>query len=443
MTGSDIERCGDNRLCRAARQVRDAVCLEGRFHFLQRRGGWFWLLIAAGTAIRIFLLAFNEGTYDVPIWESHARGVYERGLVGEYRASPGLNHPPLACWTITGLWMLAERTGIPFRILLRTPTAALDLGTAFLLGRLLRDSRYRWLAAGLYVIHPLAAIMSAYHGNTDSIIAFFVAAASVAASEGRPVWTGIALGVGIWIKLPATLAVPALGFSFPRWRDRFLCAATAVGTGLLTYLPTLAVDAPILWQRVFLYPGELIQTPAGIRVWGFQNFWILAFYLPDAWQPAAVWAIWGWIAHNTLVFSVPLVVLAWLRRRERTAIGLGATVAACYSVMYGFSSRWSFQYLAWSLPFWFTAGPRFLAGASLIVGGYIWALYAFLCGGWLLTGPWDFAGHPEWPLYLRALRNASVLFFAGAACLFLARGVRGEWRCWRAQRAGPPAEASR
>src|SRR5439155_730200 len=67
-----------------------------------------------------------------------------------------------------------EGTGIPFRILLRAPFALVDAGTAFLLLLLLGDCRWRFVAAAAYWLNPLSIIFSAYHGNTDSAVAFFL-----------------------------------------------------------------------------------------------------------------------------------------------------------------------------------------------------------------------------------------------------------------------------
>ena len=79
-------------------------------------------------------------------------------------------------------------------MLLRAPFAGLDLGTALLLLRLFRDSPFRYAVFAAYWVHPLALIFSAYHGNTDPAIAFFVllavlvafAVACLAGCIGRP-----------------------------------------------------------------------------------------------------------------------------------------------------------------------------------------------------------------------------------------------------------------
>ena len=409
--------------------LRNASQLEGPFHFLRERGRWFWLLVAAGVAARGFLVLFTAGTYDVGIWELHARDVLAHGLVDAYRAGLGLNHPPLACWSVAGLLALSQGSGIPFAVLLRAPIAAVDLGSVFLLARLLRDSRYRWLAAGLYAIHPVAILLSAYHGNTDSSIAFFLLLAAICAVRGQAVRTGIALGASLWIKVPGLLALPALLLSFPRWRDRLACGVAAVVTGATTYAPMIVLDPRLLYKRVFGYRGLFLHTTAWEPIWGPLGLLAPLLDLSGPARALVLATARGWYEHDTLVVLVPILALAWFRRDERTATGVGKTLAACYAVTYGFSTRWAFQYLAWSVPFWLPAGPVFFTGATLLAGAYLYGLYAWLCGDLLLRGPWDFIGHPYWPRSLIWVRNAAVLFFMASTCIDLVRAVRA--RCSR------------
>jgi hypothetical protein len=406
------------------------LALEGSFERLQRPGLWLWLLIAAGVVLRALLVVFTQGTYDALIWKALAEGIHTHGLLEQYRLSAALNHPPLAAWIATRLLELGIVTGIPFRILFRAPTALVDLGSAALLCRILRGNRYRWVAAGLYAVHPVALMFSAYHGNTDSMIAFFLLLCVWSASAGRPLMTGCLLGVSLWVKLPGILAAPALGFAFPRWRDRLAFGASLLVTGALTYIPLLVVDPEIMVRRVLSYQGLVILTSAGVRIWGLQNFLYLTGVLPDAWQERLASVVEWWFGHSTVVLLVPLVIFAWLRRRKREAVELGATLAGCYSIVYALSNFWSFQYLAWSVPLWFLAGGAFVLGATATAGTYVYAVYAFVCESPLLLGAWDFNGHPQWPGYLELMRDCAVLFFAAASLVFLWRAVRDESR-WR------------
>jgi hypothetical protein len=288
----------------------------------------------------------------------------------------------------------------------------------------LRESRYRWLAAGLYAIHPVAILLSSFHGNTGSMVAFFLLLAATSAVRKQPLRTGIAVGASPWLKLPGLLALPALVLSFPRWRDRISCGVAAIATGAATYAAMLAWDPLLLYQRVFGYRGQLLHTPAGEPIWGPLNLLTPLFHLGGDVSPFVLETGRIWFKYDTLVILVPILALAWLRRDERTPFGVGRTLAACYAVSYGFSTRWAFQSLAWSVPFWLAAGPIYFTAATLLAGTYLYGLYALLCGDLLLRGPWDFVGHPYWPLALRRVRDAGVLFFMVSTCIELARAVR-------------------
>jgi hypothetical protein len=86
-----------------------------------------------------------------------------------------------------------------------------------------------------------------------------------------------------------------------------------------------------------------------------------------------------------------------------------------YVLIYGFVETWTFQYFAWSVPFWCFMPLWFFVAAGALAGGYIYFLYAYLCGSPWLTGAWDFVGHPLWPAHVIALRDLSVLFFFAIA----------------------------
>lgn len=411
--------------------LRDARELDGRYAFLRERGAWFWLLLAVGVVARAHLVLATQGTYDVEIWSAHARAVLAEGIAGAYRAVPLLNHPPLATFWVSRVLVLSESTGIPFAVLLRAPIAALDLGCVGLLAVLLRGSRHRFLIAGLYAVQPVAIVLSSYHGNSDASIGFFLLLATLFAVRGEAIRTGAAVGVSLWIKLPGLLALPALVLGFPRWRDRLACGIAAVLTAAVSYVPMLVIDPGLLYQNVFGYRGQMLHTTAGTPIWGPLGLLIPVLDAAGSARPLVSAFARGWYEYDSFVLLVPILALAWLRRDERGAFGVGKTIAACYAVTYGFSMRWAFQYLAWSVPFWGLAGRTWFAGATLLAGAYLYGLYAWLCGDWLLRGEWDFIGHPHWPLALVLVRDAAVVFFMAVTCVELFRAARKALRTER------------
>lgn len=379
---------------------------------MPRGRAWLWAAFALGAAARLWLVLATPGSFDVRVKAVHGHMVNTHGLLGYYERSPLMNHPPPMGRFFAGVESLARASGLPFRACLRAPFALLDAATALVLLRLLRGARGRAGIVAAWWLHPLVWIFSAYHGNTDSAVAFFALLSLWGVAQGRPALAGAALGLGLWVKLPVLVAAPALCLALPRWRERALFAAVAAAVGLGGWLPELAQDPALLHARIVAYPGTGVRTPRGIAVWG------LAHVLRAADLPLARVAE----RYNTFVCLTPIVLLAWLRRGRASPRELGATLAASFALLYGTTSFWAWQYLAWSLPFWCFVDPRLAALVTGLLAAYVWGVYALFTGSPLLLGRWDFVRHGPWPPLLTALRDASLLacLIFGASQLALA-----------------------
>ena len=389
-------------------------------------GAWLWAALALGAAVRLFWVFASAGTHDVAIWQSHAGWIDQHGLVGYYERSDVFNHPPFIGHAMAGLFALSRELGIAFPVLLRLPFAVLDFFTALLLAGFFRDPHHRRLVFAGYWLHPLALIFSAFHGNTDTAVAFFALLALHFTASGRAVAAGAALGVGLWVKLPVALAAPALFFAFPVARDRARFAGTALLVGVSTWLPALLSAPGLVARRVFLYPGLVVETPGGVPIWGLWHVFGIVASLPAGARDAVARIEAAHLELNTLVVLLPIALLVWLRRRERAPLAVGATLCGCFLVFYGLTGRLSFQYLAWSLPFWFFAAPVWLALLTVAASAYVYGLYALLCDDPLLLGRWAWGDHPFWPGWLLALRDATVAVCLAGAGWWLGAALRAE-----------------
>jgi hypothetical protein len=412
--------------------------LDGPFARLRVPGLWFAGAFLIGGLLRLHLVFFSDGTLDVVVWEGHAREIGERGLMAYYRGGQyTFNHPPFIGSLIQKLGALALLLDIPFRVILRAPFALLDAGTAYLLIRIvgrsadptLREARY--LVGALYWLNPVAIILSAHHGNTDSSVAFFLSASLLMACGQRAATAGALLGFSLWIKIPGLLAAPALLLALPEMRQRARFVAAAAFVGIASYLPALWLDAAVVVNSVFLYPGLLVQTTSGVPIWGMQVFYPAIADVPFEWRGAFRSIIETQLRWNTWICLLPIGVAVWLRREKRAVEDVASSITTSFVLLYGLSNPWAFQYLAWSIPFWYARGFRFAAAASLLTTGYVYGLYAWLCGDLALTGPWDFIGKPDWPAAILLLRNACILFFLVSGILFLGQELRAGWMRWR------------
>jgi hypothetical protein len=387
----------------------------------------------------LFVLA-SPGTLDVDVWAGHAREIERLGLVAYYGGGKYIfNHPPIAGWLVLGLHSLADDTGLPFAALLRAPFAGLDAVTAWMLVKLAAsasDGRIRarrCLLGAAYWASPLAMVFSAQHGNTDSVVACSLVAALLAQARGRFALAGLALGLGAWIKIPGLLAAPALLFALPDLRAR-LRFSVALGTTVLAgFAPALVQDARATIEGVFFYTGLRIQTTSGVLVFGPQVFYPDPASLAPGLRRAFVTAANAYYRADGLIVTGLVVAYGALRRRHRTPEALAFTVAHAYALIYAFTNFFAFQYFAWALPLWLLAGWPLAIVGQLLCSAYIWGLYAWLCDHLLLLDTWRFIARPDWPLWIRALRDACVGFFLVLGTTRIAQALREEWTARRAR----------
>lgn len=392
---------------------------ETKEDWSSRPGVWFWLAIGLGAALRLYLIVFTDGTQDVAIWERHARDVRDHGLIAYYHGDPSANHPPFITEAESLLLRVSDTIGIPYRILLRAPFALLDLGTTFLLLLLFGECRWRFVAAAAYWLNPLSIIFSAYHGNTDSAIAFFLVLCVWWLSRNKLLAAAIALGVSLWIKLPVVLAIPAFVFFIPDWRKRFQFLVVAGAVALATYIPALIAAPSIILRNVFGYRAQILHTVAGVPAWGPRVLLFSIIASPPSWPVAFRAPILFFLENSWLIALALALLITWLRRDHRSLSELCATIAMIYILVLALSDGFSFQYFAWSLPLWFFLPRWFFIPAIVLVSGYIYFLYAYLCGNPWLLGVWDFNGHPQWPFSIVAVRNVAYLLFCAGAIWFV------------------------
>ncbi len=235
----------------------------------------------------------------------------------------------------------------------------------------------------------------------------------------------IAMGTSLWIKLPGILALPVLVLLIQNWRKLLLFVAATGVAAILPYLPALFADAQIVTANVFGYHGRQLYTTGYIPVWGTKVLLFSFIAPPERWPEQFHTPVLFFINHSWQLALILALLLTWLRRSCRSGPEVCATIGMLYVVIYGFSDSWAFQYVAWSLPFWFFLPSWFFLSAIALGTAYIYSLYWLVCGNAWLLGKWDFVGHPYWPSLLW-VRNVTVLFFFMSACVFLTSAKRSQ-----------------
>jgi len=196
--------------------------------------------------------------------------------------------------------------------------------------------------------------------------------------QGKTNSSGIVVGASLWIKLPGVVATPALIFFIPKWKHRFVFLAIVGVVALVAYLPALIQDAPIVYKNVFGYRAHDLHTIAGVATWGPRVLLFSIIASPASWPQATHAPILFYLENSWKIALALVVILSCLRRRPRSIVDLGATIAMSYVLVYVLNGGFSFQYFAWSLPLWFFLSAWFLIPAAVLTSAYVYALLVFV-----------------------------------------------------------------
>jgi hypothetical protein len=304
--------------------------------------------------VRLILAALFFGTSDVMGWELLGRQL----LADEnFYATQLHNWPVLWIYFCAAAVTASEATGLPFAFLVKLAPIAADVWLAIMVLRTAGAS------AGLvYALHPIAVLISGYHGQFDSLMLAptFLAWRIFETWHGwgRVLGGGLAMGVGVWFKPVPLVLLPVLLPRLATWRERSLFAALAVapaGLGTLPYLLRWPEDVAVNFLGYSSWFGQ----------WGYPVVWMLVEYLRDHtipwWLPDPrfvseplqfMFAVGRWV----LLAILATVWVVTFRRSESSLRSIVATFSAFYFATVGFG----LQYLLWIVPFAIVARDRML-----------------------------------------------------------------------------------
>lgn len=172
------------------------------------------ICVSCGCGIRLLISALSIGTNDAITWKAIAESVAQVGFFETYK-SPAMNHPPIpVLWSCLAL-ALGGATW--FSVVFKLPMILADMLACWLVaaaGAADHDIGRTKLAIAAIAFNPVAILISAYHGNTDSIYACLsLLSAYFIVSRKNFFLAGLALGAAINVKLIPVLLIPA-AFSF-------------------------------------------------------------------------------------------------------------------------------------------------------------------------------------------------------------------------------------
>ncbi len=274
---------------------------------------------------------------------------------GGPRITP-FNHPPSVIHYLRAIGWLADVLHWDFAATFRVVTSCFDLGSAVLVYKLLQRTRVftpvRYL---LYLLAPVTIIISGYHGNTDTVMIFFVLLAVYLIES--PVLAGIAFGLAISVKIIPIIFVVAFIFYLPSHaRLKFLGAVAA--TAAVLALPFIAQDPLTIVKQVLGYgsfPGRWGWTRALFGLIGpAKAFWVVA-----------------------RVSAYLLLIYIWYLsfKMGRKGVPLFKQLGVIVFVLMAFTPSWGTNYMGWLDPFPEILGPLPALAYYATSGAFISVLY--------------------------------------------------------------------
>lgn len=323
---------------------------------------------------RLLLVLTSYGSNDMQTWYGFASRIHAQGVGALYDHEVMFNHPPIMGHLAGAAYAFHDSTGVPFEWLFKLPMLFADLLAASLLYRSWRGRGEvrAALVFAVYCVNPISILISAYHGNTDSLCASLMLLAAVLMDGGRAFGAGLALAASINVKLvPVLLIAPIAACVSDRKALRAFMGGLSLG--VLPFLPYLLGHFQAFCSNVLAYRSQS-------RVWGIT---FLAARLDDAEHigPAS-----GVIAHLWVKLGTPAVLLwplglaAWRRLRRPD---LGARELAAFTMM-GFTvltPGWGIQYVVYPVALLFSVCLERAIWFSVVGGLYAFVMYAALWTG--------------------------------------------------------------
>jgi uncharacterized membrane protein len=293
-------------------------------------------------------------------------------------------YPPVWVWFEAASEWIARATGLSFAVLVKLPVLAAELGIVALLAHWgeERGGRARW-APWLYALHPVAVLVSGFHGQFDSLALLALLLALRWSARGRHDAAALALAAGIALKSFPVLAFPVLLQRVRGGRARARFAALALAPVALLLVPFAIDDPRALARELFAY--------GGVADFGWIGVWRGARWLAGGPLGRAEARHWGLlIPAAKALFAAAYLALVLRTCHVRDDLVRVLAVLAAFQALYGALSA---QYLLWVVPLAVLRPGRALAAYTAAATAALVGFYLFLAPGVLTAqGPLEGAG---------------------------------------------------
>ena len=353
------------------------------------------LVLTLGLAVRLGAAALPGFGIDLGAFQFWSVNLADQGPWNFYGDdffsdwAPGYLY---VLWFIGGLDSIFQFSGDQFWYILKLPSIAADLASAYLLYRILEGQKdgIRLGAAALYLLHPVILLVGPVWGQVDSMLAFFLLLTVYYLARGRTVVAAVAYTVGFLVKPLAIGALPV--FVFWGLRDEIrqvlpnlpetaepLSRAIAFGRSLAARVwPAVAaaLSAALLLLLPFFPSNPLAifgQLQDATEVYPFNSFYAFNFWGLTGWLKSDQLTFWG-LAYRwwgIILYAAASISIIWTFRDAKGPGPLALGTALSVLAFFLFMTRMHERYLFASILLLMTAGFAMNARA-------IWAALAVL-----------------------------------------------------------------
>lgn len=360
--------------------------------------GGLGALLGISLLLHAWLIASSPGAFfDMVSFHIQAATVFDHQNV--YAATERYPYPPVWIWIVAGVQGLATVLRVPFDALVRAPATLGDLGIGVVLYGYARDrigAGWRALIpSALYLLNPAVLLISAAHGQFDSLVILFVLLAFYLRGphqNGRWFSAALALGIAIALKGFPILLLPYLVMTTP--------AGKRMRTAGLALVP-LGVSV-LLYVAVFGFTPNMVTHVLGYRSTDAFGWAVQA---AASGLPAGALARLAEASRAFIIVFGAVVPLLLFRRRPAAAITL------LFATFYASTWSMSVQYLLWIVPFLSLALP---VGALVYTAVALAAEVVF----YFDLGPEIIPGAAWWSSLLSAMAGQRLWFVGLLIALF-------------------------
>ncbi|MBI4851186.1 MAG: tetratricopeptide repeat protein [Acidobacteria bacterium] len=355
-----------------------------------------WVAIAVASLFKLYLAAYTMGTNDIFYWKMFLSIAREYGGIALYQKLSWWNHPPMMIHLLNLIGFIESTVGISFNFLLRLLPTLADIGSLWVVYKILElNNKFSLAQLLLLAFCPISIMISGFHGNTDPIMIFFVILSvylidldsrSLDKLLPEPIYkffltyeinnyhlAGIAMGLAVNVKIVPVILAPCIFFYLPNNKRRFEYALSALSTVVFTSLPYIFQDPLQVFKSTFGYSsfyGNWGLSRVLLTYFPYEH-WVNKFFSTDG---------------KFLVFGLIILVSLWMNLfSKKTKIFY--QVGVIFYLFIVLSPGFSVQYLAWLTP-WVTILGLEAMAICYLTG----SLFLFLTYNWWSGGlPWNLA----------------------------------------------------